>query len=155
MTKYYFHQIVQRKWSHDLNFHVILYLWNHLNVIPHKSDEITIINRVGNSHRFASPRPTTLEEDQELFVNFTSILCLRFEIQATRTYNFFDWVSNTDYQPVITTTIGSLIHVINIFILFFLNVWIFQRQYIKAAYMHSDENIFLFIAVSLIQIKTL
>ena len=27
-----------------------------------------------------------------------SILCLWFEIQSMRTYNFFDWVSNTAYQ---------------------------------------------------------
>ena len=26
---------------------------------------------------------------------FSLILCLRFEIQGMRTYNFFDWVSNT------------------------------------------------------------
>ena len=43
---------------------------------------------VGNSHRPASPRPTTLEEDRKLFVDFSSILCLRFETQAMRTYNF-------------------------------------------------------------------
>ena len=48
------------------------------------------INSVGNSHRPASPRPTTLEEDRKLFVDFSSILCLRFETQAMRTYNFFD-----------------------------------------------------------------
>ena len=51
---------------------------------------------VGNSHRSASPRPTTLEEDREIFVDFSSILCLWIEIQGMRTYNFFDWVSNTD-----------------------------------------------------------
>ena len=50
---------------------------------------------VGNSHRSASPRPTTLEEDRELFVNFSLILCLWFEIQDLRAYNFFDWISNT------------------------------------------------------------
>ena len=55
--------------------------------------------RVGNSHRPASPRPTTLEEDRKLFVDFSSILCLQFETQAMRTYNFFDWVSNTDSEP--------------------------------------------------------
>ena len=49
---------------------------------------------VGNSHRSAIPRPTTLEEDRERF-DFSSILCLWFEIQGLRTYNFFDWVSNT------------------------------------------------------------
>ena len=50
---------------------------------------------VGISHRSASPRPTTLEEDRELFVNFSLILCLWFEIQDLRAYNFFDWISNT------------------------------------------------------------
>ena len=50
---------------------------------------------VGNSHRSAGPRPTTLEEDRELFVDFSLISCLCFEIQGMRTYNFFDWVSNT------------------------------------------------------------
>ena len=51
---------------------------------------------VGNSHRSASPMPTTLEEGRELFVDFSLILCKWFEIQAMRTYNFFNWVSNTD-----------------------------------------------------------
>ena len=62
-------------------------MWNMISLLPTPS--------VGNSHRSASPRPTTLEEDRELFVDFSSILCLWFEIQAIRTYNFFDWVSNT------------------------------------------------------------
>ena len=53
---------------------------------------------VGNSHRSVSPRPTTLEEDRELFVNFSLILCLWFEIQDLRAYNFFDWISNTVYM---------------------------------------------------------
>ena len=33
---------------------------------------------VGNSHRSASPKMTTLEEDWELFVNLSLILCLWF-----------------------------------------------------------------------------
>ena len=45
---------------------------------------------VGNSHRSAGPRPATLEEDRELFVDFSLISCLWFEIQGRRTYNFFD-----------------------------------------------------------------
>ena len=52
---------------------------------------------VGNSHRSAGLRPTILEEDRELFVNFSLILCLWFEIQGKRTYNFFDWLSNTGH----------------------------------------------------------
>ena len=57
---------------------------------------------VGNSHRSASPRPTTLEEDRELFVNFSLILCLWFEIQDLRAYNFFDWISNTDERTTLS-----------------------------------------------------
>ena len=34
-------------------------------------------------------KATTMEEDQELLVDFSSILWLCFEIQDTRTYNFF------------------------------------------------------------------
>ena len=37
----------------------------------------------------------TLEEDRELFLRFSSILCLWFEIQGRRTDNFFDSVLNT------------------------------------------------------------
>ena len=50
--------------------------------------ENEVRSSVGNSHRSASPRPTTLEEDRELFVNFSLILCLWFEIQDLRAYNF-------------------------------------------------------------------
>ena len=57
---------------------------------------LLIRHSVGNSHRSASPRQTALEEDRELFVNFSLILCLWFEIQDLRAYNFFDWISNTD-----------------------------------------------------------
>ena len=57
-----------------------------------------IMSSDGNSHRSASPRPTTLEEDQGVFVNFSSIWCLLFKIQGMRTYNFFDWVSNTESE---------------------------------------------------------
>ena len=56
---------------------------------------------VGNSHRSAGPRPTTLKEDWELFVDFSSILCLWFENQDMGTYNFFDWISNTGYGLVL------------------------------------------------------
>ena len=59
------------------------------------SFSIIVKTSVGNSHRSAGPRPTTLEEGWELFVDFSSILCLWFEIQGMLTYNFFDWVSNT------------------------------------------------------------
>ena len=58
-----------------------------------------LVPSVGNSHRSASPRPTTLEVDRELFVNFSLIWCLCFEIQDLRTYNFFDWISNTACTP--------------------------------------------------------
>ena len=55
---------------------------------------------VPNYCQSVSPKQTTLEEDRELFQNFSSILCLWFEIQGSRTDNFFGWVLNTD------TTIG-------------------------------------------------
>ena len=48
-----------------------------------------------NLHETVSLRLTTLEEDRELFVDFSSIWCLWLEIQGTRT-NFFDRVSNSD-----------------------------------------------------------
>ena len=53
---------------------------------------------VGNSHQVHQSE--TLEEDQELFVDFSLIFCWWFEIQGKRTYNFFDWVSNTGDKPV-------------------------------------------------------
>ena len=40
-------------------------------------------------------KQTTLEEDRELFLRFSSILCLWFEIQGRRTDNFFYWVLST------------------------------------------------------------
>ena len=57
--------------------------------------KIRLTTSVGNSHRSAGPRPTTLEEDRKLFVDFSSIICLWCETQGMRTFNFFDWVSNT------------------------------------------------------------
>ena len=65
-----------------------------------------VTNSVGNSHRSASPRPTTLEEDRKLFVKFSLILCLWFEIQGLRTYNFFHWISNTGHQVIISHDIN-------------------------------------------------
>ena len=50
---------------------------------------------VGNSHSSASQRPTTFLEDWELFVDFSSILCLWFEIQDMRTYNLL-----TEFQTL-------------------------------------------------------
>ena len=44
-----------------------------------------MLTSVGNSHRSASQRPTTFLEDWELFADFSSILCLWFEIQDMRT----------------------------------------------------------------------
>ena len=52
---------------------------------------------VPNYCQSVSPKQTTLEEDWELFLNFSSILCLWFKIQGSRTDNFFDWVLNTAY----------------------------------------------------------
>ena len=45
--------------------------------------------------------PATLEEDQELFVNFSLISYSWFEIQERRTYNFFDWVSNSEWNSTV------------------------------------------------------
>ena len=53
----------------------------------------------GNLCQSTSPRLTTLEEDWELLVDFSSILYLWFQIQGMRTYNSFNWVSNTAYSP--------------------------------------------------------
>ena len=44
---------------------------------------------VPNYCQSVSPKQTTLEEDRELFKNFSSILCLWFDIQGRRTDNFF------------------------------------------------------------------
>ena len=75
---------------------------------------------VGNSHRSASPRSTTLEEDWELFVDFPSIQCLWFEIQAMRTYNFlteFPTLHPMDSYPCMS--IHPLIPTIELF----LKIW--------------------------------
>ena len=52
---------------------------------------------VPNYCQSVSPKQTTLEEDPELFKKFSSILCLWFEIQGSRTDNFFDefWTLHT------------------------------------------------------------
>ena len=50
---------------------------------------------VGNSHRSVSPRPTTLEEDRELFVNFLWFYVYDLRFKTWGAYNFFDWISNT------------------------------------------------------------
>ena len=50
---------------------------------------------VPNYCQSVSPKQTTLEEDWEHFLDFSSILCLWFKIQGSRTDNFFDWVLNT------------------------------------------------------------
>ena len=55
---------------------------------------------VPNYCQSVSPKQTTLEEDRELFKNFSSILCLWFDIQGRRTDNFFYWVLNTDTEVI-------------------------------------------------------
>ena len=60
---------------------------------------------VGNSHRSASPRSTTLEEDRELFVDFSSILSLWENSRRTREFHFLDansliFVSNRQWYVV-------------------------------------------------------
>ena len=51
---------------------------------------VTPYSSVPNYCQSVSPKQTTLEEDWELFKKFSSILCLWFEIQGSRTDNFFD-----------------------------------------------------------------
>ena len=55
---------------------------------------------VPNYCQSVSPKQTTLEEDRELFKNFSSILCLWFDIQGRRADNFFYWVLNTDTEVI-------------------------------------------------------
>ena len=43
---------------------------------------VNLFSSVPNYCQSVSPKQTTLEEDRELFKNFSSILCLWFEIQA-------------------------------------------------------------------------
>ena len=59
---------------------------------------VAIIGSVRNSHRSASPRTTTLEGDQERFVDFSSILMLKIWDSGHEDLQLFDWVSNTDYS---------------------------------------------------------
>ena len=92
---------------------------------------------VGNSHRSASPRSTTLEEDWELFVDFSSIKCLWFEIQAMRTYNFlteFPTLHPMDSYPCMS--IHPLIPMIE---LFFLNFKIQGQSHSSRS--HNRNNI--------------
>ena len=58
-------------------------------------EQLLILSSVPNYCQSVSPKQTTLEEDRELFKNFSSILCLWFAIQGSRTDNFFGWVLNT------------------------------------------------------------
>ena len=69
----------------------------HLRAISQWVPELLfcMIGSVSNYWQSVSPKQTTLEEDRELFKNFSSILCLWFEIQGSRTDNFFGWVLNT------------------------------------------------------------
>ena len=57
----------------------------------------------GNSHRSAGPRPTTLKEDRELFVDFSSILCLWFEIQDMGPTTFL-----TEFPTLVTDSHNQL-----------------------------------------------
>ena len=99
---------ISNAWSH----HYLTSKWGGLGkqkiILP-------VLGSVGISHRSAGLRPTTLEEDQELFVDFSSILCLRFDIQGMKTYNFFYWVSNAGprlfevYRKTLRFTVKPLI----------------------------------------------
>ena len=72
---------------------------------------------VGNSHRSAGLRPTTLEEDREFFVDVSSILCLWFEIQGMRTYNFL-----TEFQTLMSVDLTD-----DKSTLFQVMAWCYQR----------------------------
>ena len=76
---------------------------------------------VGNSHRSASPRSTTLGEDWELFVDFPSIKCLWFEIQAMRTYNFLTELPTL--HPMDSYPCMSIHPLIPMIELFFFKIW--------------------------------
>ena len=94
---------------------------------------------VGNSHRSASPRSTTLEEDWELFVDFPSIKCLWFEIQAMRTYNFlteFPTLHPMDSYPCM-----SIHPVIPMIELFFLNLTFKIQGQSHSSRSHNRNNI--------------
>ena len=84
---------------HLANVVLIAFHWNKMYESRLKIRLTLFFSRTisfGNSHRSAGPRPTTLEEDRELCVDFSSILYLWFEIQGMGgPTTFFDWVSNT------------------------------------------------------------
>ena len=66
--------------------------------MPWSKSDLTTCS-VENSHRSVDPRPSTLEEDRELLVDFSLISCLWFKIQGMRTYKFFATeFSNTDHM---------------------------------------------------------
>ena len=75
-----------------------------------RSNKFSTNNSVGNSLRSPGPGPITLEEGRELFVDFSSILGLWFEIHGMRTHNFLDWVSNTDQQLSLRPHNAYIIH---------------------------------------------
>ena len=60
---------------------------------------------VPNYCQSVCPKQATLEEDWELSLIFSSILCLWFDIQGRRTDNFFDWVLNTACPPISRLTL--------------------------------------------------
>ena len=60
---------------------------------------------VPNYCQSVCPKQTTFEEDRELFLKFSSILCLWFVIQRRRTDNFFDWVLNTETCPYVVVVV--------------------------------------------------
>ena len=93
---------------------------------------------VGNCHRSASPRSTTLEEDWELFVDFPSILCLWFEIQSMRTYNFlteFPTLHPMDSYPCMS------IHPLILMIELFLNLTFKIQGQSHSSSSHNRNNI--------------
>ena len=68
--------------------------WNSCSSVWYKT---TVVSSVGNSHRSTGLRPTTLEEDRELFVDFSLILCLWIEISRHEDLQLF----LTEFQTLV------------------------------------------------------
>ena len=100
------------------NLILLLTLWwlNSQSFWPTFSWKDLATTTVGNSHRSASPRPTTLEEDQELFVDFSSIPSM-FMIwdSSHEDLQLFDWVSNTGHNNDNSTKTTQIFSLHNIF----------------------------------------
>ena len=82
-------------WCHQATSHYLSQCWSR-SMLPYG-----ITSSVGNSHGSASPRPTTLQKDRELLVNFSLILCLWFMIWNSRHEDL--QLCFTEFQTLITS----------------------------------------------------